>query len=58
MADFLKTSEAQQMGVYFLLGNVSEAGLPRVYTGQSGNMGTRLVQHNQGEEVRSLGSGA
>ena len=50
LADFLKTPEAQQVGVYFLVGDVSEAGLPRVYIGQSGNVGTRLVQHNQGKD--------
>jgi hypothetical protein len=46
LAEFIKTPEAQQVGVYFLMGELSEAGLPRVYIGQSGNVGTRLVQHN------------
>ena len=46
LAEFLKLPEAQQVGVYFLLGELSEAGLPRVYIGQSGSVGTRLVQHN------------
>jgi hypothetical protein len=50
LADFLKLPEAQQVGVYFLLGELSEAGLPRAYIGQSGNVGTRLVQHNQGKD--------
>ena len=50
LADFLKLPEAQQVGVYFLIGELSEAGLPRVYIGQSGNVGTRLVQHNQGKD--------
>ena len=49
LADFLKMPEAQQVGVYFLMGELSEAGLPRAYIGQSGNVGTRLVQHNQGQ---------
>ena len=40
-------SEALQVGVYFLIGELSESGLPRVYVGQSGNVGKRLVQHNQ-----------
>jgi hypothetical protein len=44
---FTKTPEAQQVGVYFLLGELSESGLPRAYIGQSGNVGSRLVQHNQ-----------
>lgn len=50
LADFLKMPEAQQVGVYFLMGELSEAGLPRAYIGQSGNVGARLVQHNQGKD--------
>ncbi|MDD2878841.1 MAG: GIY-YIG nuclease family protein [Rhodoferax sp.] len=50
LAEFLKLPEAQQVGVYFLLGELSEAGLPRVYIGQSGCVGTRLVQHNQNKD--------
>ncbi len=50
LADFLKMPEAQQVGVYFLMGELSEAGLPRVYIGQSGNVGNRLVQHNQNKD--------
>jgi len=50
LVDFLKMPEAQQVGVYFLMGELSEAGLPRVYIGQSGNVGNRLVQHNQNKD--------
>ena len=50
LADFLKLPEAQQVGVYFLMGELSEAGLPRAYIGQSGNVGARLVQHNQSKD--------
>lgn len=50
LVDFLKLPEAQQVGVYFLIGELSEAGLPRVYIGQSGNVGSRLVQHNQSKD--------
>ena len=50
LGEFIKTSEAQQVGVYFLMGELSEAGLPRVYIGQSGNVGSRLVQHNQNKD--------
>ena len=50
LADFLKMPEAQQVGVYFLMGELSEAGLPLAYIGQSGNVGNRLVQHNQGND--------
>jgi hypothetical protein len=44
LADFLKMPEAQQVGVYFLMGELSEAGLPRAYIGQSGNVGTLAAQ--------------
>lgn len=50
LGEFIKTPEAQQVGVYFLMGELSEAGLPRVYIGQSGNVGNRLVQHNQSKD--------
>lgn len=50
LGEFIKTPEAQQVGVYFLMGELSEAGLPRVYVGQSGNVGSRLVQHNQNKD--------
>jgi hypothetical protein len=50
LAEFLKLPDAQQVGLYFLLGELSEAGLPRVYIGQSGSLGTRLVQHNQSKD--------
>ena len=50
LVDFLKMPEAQQVGVYFLMGELSEAGLPRAYIGQSGNVGNRLVQHNQNKD--------
>ena len=50
LADFLKMPEAQQVGVYFLMGELSEAGLPRSYIGQSGNVGKRLEQHHQNKD--------
>jgi hypothetical protein len=50
LADFIKMPEAQQVGVYFLMGELSEGGLPRAYIGQSGNVGNRLVQHNQSKD--------
>lgn len=40
LADFFKLPEAQPVGVYFLMGELPEAGLPRAYIGQSGNVGT------------------
>ena len=50
LGEFIKTPEAQQVGVYFLLGELSEAGLPRVYIGQSGSICNRLVPHNQSKD--------
>jgi predicted GIY-YIG superfamily endonuclease len=47
LGEFLKMPEALQVGVYFLIGELSDSGLPRVYIGQSGNVGKRLAQHNQ-----------
>lgn len=47
LAEFLKMPEAQQVGVYFLVGELSEAGLPRAYIGQSGGVGDRLIEHNR-----------
>lgn len=47
LADFLRMPGSQQVGLYFLLGELSEAGLPRAYIGQSGSVGNRLVQQNQ-----------
>jgi Domain of unknown function (DUF4357) len=50
LAEFLKMPEAKQVAVYFLVGELSDAGLPRVYIGQSGNVGYRLSQHNQSKD--------
>lgn len=50
LADFLKLPEASQVGVYFLIGESSEAGLPRAYIGQSGEVGKRLIQQNQKQD--------
>lgn len=50
LGEFLKMPEAQQVGVYFLMGELSDAGLPRVYIGQSGSIGSRLVNHNQNKD--------
>jgi hypothetical protein len=50
LQDFLKMPEAQQVGVYFLMGELSEMGLPRTYIGQSGSVGKRLEQHHQNKD--------
>jgi hypothetical protein len=50
LGDFLRMPEAQQVGLYFLMGELSEAGLPRTYIGQSGSVGKRLEQHHQNKD--------
>jgi Domain of unknown function (DUF4357) len=50
LAEFLKMPEALQVGVYFLIGELSESGLPRAYIGQSGNVGERLIDHNRSKD--------
>lgn len=47
LGEFLKMPEALQVGVYFLMGELSETGLPRVYIGQTGCAGDRLAEHNR-----------
>ena len=49
VAEFLKMPEAQQVGVYYLVGPAEEGEGDVLYVGQSGNVGMRLVQHNQDE---------
>ena len=49
LAEFLKMPEAQQVGVYYLVGPAEEGEGDALYIGQSGNVGMRLVQHNQDE---------
>ena len=48
--DFLKTPEAQQVGVYFLVGQVDDSDEPHLYVGQSGGVGGRLQQQNQSKD--------
>jgi Domain of unknown function (DUF4357) len=47
LGEFLKMPEALQVGAYFLIGELSDSGLPRLYIGQSGNVGERLVDHHR-----------
>jgi hypothetical protein len=46
LSEFLKMSESDRVAVYFLVGEDEEAGEPRVYVGQSGDVRSRLVKHN------------
>lgn len=47
VSDFLKMPEAGQVGVYFLCGESDDGDVLKLYVGQSGNVGTRIAQHNQ-----------
>lgn len=47
IGDFLRMPEATQVGIYFLVGDSEDGESPLLYVGQSGNVGTRLNQHNQ-----------
>ena len=47
LAEFLKRPEAEQVGVYYLVGPAEEGEGDVLYIGQSGAVGARLSQHNQ-----------
>lgn len=47
IADFVQMPEAKQVGLYFL---VSGEGKDELYIGQSGEVGTRLMQHHKDEK--------
>lgn len=46
LATFLEMPEAQQVGVYYLVGEGETDEQPRLYIGQTGGLGIRLTQHN------------
>lgn len=48
--EFFKTPEAQQVGVYLLVGGDAGAEVQQVYVGQTGTLTGRLAQHNQNKE--------
>lgn len=47
---FCAMPEASQVGLYFLIGESEANGTPLVYIGQSGSIGSRIAQHNQGKD--------
>lgn len=47
---FCVMPEASQVGLYFLIGEDEDNGAPLVYIGQSGSVGGRIAQHNQGKD--------
>jgi hypothetical protein len=50
LADFLKMPEANQVAVYFLVGEDEQGGDPRVYAGQTGDVVARLSSHNKDKD--------
>lgn len=50
VGDFLQMPEAQQVGLYLLVGDNEVADAGQVYIGQSGSVGTRIAQHNQAKD--------
>jgi Domain of unknown function (DUF4357) len=50
LSEFLKQSESQQVGLYFLLGAAETDENPQAYIGQSGNVGSRIQQHTQSKD--------
>ena len=50
LRDFQEMPEAQQVGLYFLLGDSEVAASTAIYIGQSGTVGERLLQHNKSKD--------
>ena len=50
LGEFLRMPEADQVGVYFLLGDDEATGQMKVYVGQTGSLRMRLTQHNAGRD--------
>ncbi|NVN04912.1 GIY-YIG nuclease family protein [Asaia spathodeae] len=50
LADFLSMSEANHVGIYFLLGEDEGTGSIKAYIGQTGSLGTRLKQHHDSKD--------
>lgn len=50
IGEFLKMTEAEQVGVYFLFGEDEQDGAAKAYIGQTGSLRARLTQHNSGKD--------
>src|SRR5688572_10149367 len=53
ITDFLKMPEAQQVGIYVLVGGGEGGEAQQVYVGQSGSLAGRINQHNQTKDFWS-----
>ena len=47
LQEFIKMPESGQVALYFLIGDEGDGTDPKVYVGQTGDLRTRLVSHNQ-----------
>lgn len=47
---FLERPEAGQVGIYFLFGEDDQTEQSKAYIGQTGKLGARLKQHNEGKD--------
>jgi predicted GIY-YIG superfamily endonuclease len=47
LGDFLKMPESNQVAVYFLFGESEDGSEPKVYIGQTGDLRSRLADHNK-----------
>ena len=47
LQEFIKRPESGQVALYFLIGDEGDGTDPEVYLGQTGDLRTRLVSHNQ-----------
>lgn len=47
LQDFMKMHESSQVALYFLIGDAGDGGEPIVYVGQTGDVRTRMADHNK-----------
>lgn len=50
LAEFLAMEAAQQVGLYFLIGESEDSDLPQAYIGQTGSLADRLAQHHKAKD--------
>ena len=52
LLEFQQMPESNQVGIYFLVGEDEKTGEPKLYIGQSGNIGKRLGERHIGQITR------
>ena len=50
LQEFVKMPESNQVSLYFLVGETDDGSEPRVYIGQTGDLRTRLANHNKNKD--------